>query len=231
MKSNIFYIQTEQKKISQLVTAEFKKYYLTGGTALAFYFNHRFSEDLDFFSQNYNPLDPDKIMGYIKIQTGYDFHLEAEQNKPGMIPMKVYYLTLKKSCLLKIDFVQDYSKNMGKIKNGLHSVTDIYYRKIITTIGAITKQDNTGRVIYVGRQTVKDLFDLYYLSTQREPLSEFFLEHFSYDKVGSILAWYNNFNRTQLKIELLDLVPRVDTAKIIKHLDNELLKKLPDKLI
>ena len=53
MKNEISYIKKEQKRITELVTAKFKKYYLTGGTALSFYFNHRFSEDLDFFSQRY----------------------------------------------------------------------------------------------------------------------------------------------------------------------------------
>ncbi len=52
MENKISYIKSEQKKITEFVTKNFKKYYLTGGPALSVYFNHRFSEDLDFFSQN-----------------------------------------------------------------------------------------------------------------------------------------------------------------------------------
>ena len=48
MRDKVSYIKSEQKRISKMVTKEFKSYYLTGGTALSFYFNHRFSEDLDF---------------------------------------------------------------------------------------------------------------------------------------------------------------------------------------
>jgi len=35
----------------------------------------------------------------------------------------------------------------------------------------------------------------------------------------------------RLKIELLDLVPKVDTAKVITHLDGEILKKMPERLL
>ena len=34
-----------------------------------------------------------------------------------------------------------------------------------------------------------------------------------------------------LKIELLDLVPKIDTAGAMEHLDDEILKKLTEKLI
>ncbi len=34
-----------------------------------------------------------------------------------------------------------------------------------------------------------------------------------------------------LKIELGELVPKVDTAAVIEHLDGEILRKIPEKLI
>ncbi|MFZ2356483.1 MAG: nucleotidyl transferase AbiEii/AbiGii toxin family protein [Candidatus Omnitrophota bacterium] len=231
MNNKISYIKGEQKKIAGLVTKKFKQYYLTGGTALSFYFNHRFSEDLDFFTQEYRKEDPERIMNFVSKETGFKFKLEAEQDEPKMIPMKVYSLELKKGCVLKIDFVQDFQKNIKRIKDGLHSLEDIYYRKISAGLGLVRKEDATGRVIHVGRQSVKDLFDLYYLSKHHKPLSDFFFEYFSYDKAEGFIAWYRGFNRMDLKIELLDLVQKVDTNKVIKYLDSELLKKLPEKLI
>ncbi len=231
MKNNIPYIRAEQKKITALVTKKFKRYYLSGGTALSFYFNHRFSEDLDFFTQTYVKDDPEAIMDFISKTTGFYYELEAEQDEPGLLPMKVYFLGLKKKEVLKVDFVQDFKENIDKIKDGLHSVGDIYYRKISAAVGQIGKEDISGRVIHAGRQSVKDLFDLYYLSTHHIPLTDFFLEHFSYDKAEAIIAWYRGFNRMDLKIGLMDLVPGIDTDKVIRHLDTELLKKLPDKLI
>jgi predicted nucleotidyltransferase component of viral defense system len=231
MSNKISYIESEQKRVTRIVTREFKEYYLTGGTALSFYFAHRFSEDLDFFTQKFKKEDPDRIMNFVSKETSFDFKLEAEQNKPDLIPMKVYSLELKKKYILKIDFVQDYEKNIKKIKNGIHSIEDIYYRKIYAGMGMAGKQDITGRIIPTGRQSAKDLLDLYYLSQHHQALSEFFLEYFSYDKAEEIIAWYRRFNRMDLKIELLDLVPKVDTAKVMKYLDDEILKKLPEKLI
>ncbi|MBC8386964.1 MAG: hypothetical protein H8E13_02810, partial [Actinobacteria bacterium] len=143
----------------------------------------------------------------------------------------VYSLGLKRRCVLKIDFVQDFLKNIKRIKNGMHSLEDVYYRKIFAGIGTVKKIDTTGRIIHAGRQSVKDLFDLYYLSKHHRALSEFFFEYFPYDKAEALIAWYRRFNRMNLKIELLDLVPKVDTDKVITHLDYEILKKLPEKLI
>ncbi len=231
MKNKISYIKDEQRSITSMVTKKFKKYYLTGGTALSFYFDHRFSEDLDFFTQEYEKEKPDQVMSFVSKETGFDFKLEAEQVDPKLIPMKVYFLELKSSCVLKIDFVQDFEKNIKKIKNGLHSVEDIYFRKISVAMGTVKKQDATGRVIHAGRQSVKDLFDLYYLSKHHRPLSEFFFEYFSYDKAEALIACYRGFSRMNLKVELLELVPKIDTAKVIKYLDDEILKKLPEKLI
>jgi len=231
MKGKISYIKSEQRKIARLITKKFRKYYLTGGTALSFYFDHRFSQDLDFFTQDYRKEDPDLIMSFVSKGSGFDFKLEAEQDDPKLIPMRVYSLGLKKECVLKIDFVQDFEKNIKRIKNGLHSLEDIYYRKLSAGIGISKKLDTTGRIIHAGRQSVKDLFDLYYLSKHHRALSEFFFKYFPYDKVEALIAWYRGFNRMNLKIELLDLVPKVDTAKVITHLDGEILKKMPEKLL
>src|SRR5580658_3454148 len=98
------YIQKEQRRITDMVTLKFKDYYLTGGTALAFYFKHRFSEDLDFFSQKYQKSDPEKIMKYISAETGFDYQLDTEDDSPKLIPMKVYFMELKDKQVLKIDF-------------------------------------------------------------------------------------------------------------------------------
>lgn len=231
MENKIFYIKSEQKRIAGFVTKNFKKYYLTGGTALSFYFNHRFSEDLDFFSQSCAKEDTDKIMNFIAKLTGFKFKLEAEQDDPKLIPIKVYLLELKKGSILKIDFVQDFKHNLKIIKNGLHSLEDIYYRKMSIGTQTAGKSDITGKEIPSGRQSVKDLFDIYYLSKHYSPLSDFFFEYFSYDKAEGLIAWYRGFNRMDLKVGLMDLVPKVDTGAVIRHLDNEILKKLPEKLI
>ncbi len=230
MKKKISYIKSEQKRIAKMVTERFKDYYLTGGTALCLYFDHRYSEDLDFFTQRYKKEDPGRIMDFISKETGFDFKLEVEQDDPKLIPMKVYFLGLRHECVLKIDFVQDFMDNIKKVKEGLHSVEDIYLRKLSAVIGAGKKESIIGRAMSTGRQTAKDLFDIYYLSENHKRVSDFFLEYFSIDRIENLIGWYRAFNRMELKLELLDLVLGVDTAKVLKHLDDEILKNLPDKL-
>ncbi|MBU3911205.1 MAG: nucleotidyl transferase AbiEii/AbiGii toxin family protein [Candidatus Omnitrophica bacterium] len=230
MKKKISYIKDEQKKIMEIVTKKFRNYYLTGGTGLGFYFDHRFSEDLDFFTQEYKKEDPDRIMNFISQKTGFDFKLDAEQDDPKLVPMKVYFLELKHGCVLKIDFVQDFMDNIKKVKGGLHSIEDIYVRKLGTVVGTGKKKSIVGRTMSTGRQTAKDLFDIYYLSENYKKVSDFFLKYFSIDRVENFIAWYRGFNRMNLKLELLDLVEGVDTGKVLRHLDDELLKNLPDKL-
>ena len=231
MTKKTAYILKEQKRITTLVTKKFKDYYLTGGTALAFYFGHRFSEDLDFFSQKYQKSDPDKIMKYIAKETGFKYQLDAIQDNPKLIPMKVYFIELKDKQVLKIDFVKDYVENIKQIKNGLHSVEDIYLRKLYAAIGVQGKELDTGRAVATGRQSVKDLFDIYYLSFKYKPLSNVFFECFSYDHAERLDAWYREFDRTEAKLSLMDLVPGIDIGKLFKHLDDQILKKIPDKLL
>lgn len=231
MTKKTTYILKEQKRIAALVAKKFKDYYLTGGTALAFYFGHRFSEDLDFFSQKYQKSDPDKIMKYIAEETGFKYQLDAVQDDPKLIPMKVYFMELKDKQVLKIDFVRDYVENIKQIKNGLHSADDIYLRKLYAAIGVQGKELDTGRAVATGRQSVKDLFDIYYLSSKYKPLVDVFFECFSYDQADRLDAWYRGFDRTETKLSLMDLVPGIDTGKLFKHLDDQIFKKIPDKLL
>ncbi len=82
-------------------------------------------------------------MRFVSKKTGFNFRLEAEQDDPRLVLMKVYYLELKRGCVLKIDFVQDFRKNIKEIKKGLHSLEDIYFRKISTAMGAEMKKNNS----------------------------------------------------------------------------------------
>jgi len=230
MDKKTAYIQKEQKRITGMVVKKFKDYYLTGGTALAFCFGHRFSEDLDFFSQKYQKNDPDKIMAFIAKETGFDYQLDAEEKRPKMVPLKVFFLELKDKQVLKIDFVKDFKENLNPVKDGMHSIEDIYLRKLYAAIGMKGKELETGITVATGRQSVKDLFDIYYLSSKHKPLSEVFFEYFAYNDVNRLDAWYRGFNRIEAKLELLDLVPESDPGIVFKYLDDQILKKIPDKL-
>lgn len=130
-------ILKDQKTITALVVKKFPAYYLAGGTALAFHFGHRFSEDLDFFSPQYEAGKTEEIMRFIKKETGYPF--VAKSSVPStkrMAGMRVFYIELGKGVSMKVDFVEDVLPNTQKIENGILSKQDIYIRKIYAAIGS-----------------------------------------------------------------------------------------------
>jgi len=231
MGKSTHYPQNEQKRITALVTNRFKQFYLTGGTALSFYFKHRFSDDLDFFTQKYKSQEPDQVIKFISQKIGSPFHLQEEQDNPRLVPMKIYTLKLKGGEELKIDFVKDFAKNLGKVKKGLHSVEDIYFRKIMAVMGPQDMMTETGMLPPSGRQRAKDLFDLYHLSVHHQPLVDFFLSHFSPSYAPRFIAWYRRFDRMDIKLDLSGLVPGMDTGAVLQTLDDQILKKIPEILI
>jgi len=97
-------------------------FFLTGGTALSRgYYNHRYSDDLDFFldrSQSYNEqLD---IVLAILDENGYSWDITK-----GFIRAENFTtISLKKdSTILKLDFVNDLVPHFGGVVK-----TDLYYR-------------------------------------------------------------------------------------------------------
>lgn len=222
------YIQKEQKRIHELVWRRYPRYYLTGGTALAFHFNHRFSEDLDFFTQKYKAKDAENIIKMVSRETGYTEKLIIDQKDPKRLPLRMYELELKKGLILKIDMVQDPYKNINPVKNGIHSIEDIYYRKIQITLNPLHAQkDEIGREISKGRQQAKDVYDIFYLSQNYEGLSEFYLKHFPLRYFHRLDFWYRSLNRTDMVFDLKERVPGVvDPKEVFRQLDEQIIRKL-----
>jgi len=230
MKAQWMVVRKYQKEIQALVWKKFKGYYLTGGTALAFHFKHRFSEDLDFFTQSYDPHMADQIMEYLKKETGFAYKFKTENIDPKFVPMKVFTLYLPQKYPLKIDFVQDALAHLNQPKKGIDSIEDIYFRKCSIATRTFGKKDILGRVMPAGRQTAKDLFDLYFLSKQYKPLNQFCFEYFNEQEIERFCVWYRRFNRIDLKIDLQDLITDQDISKVILHLDKEILTNILKRL-
>ena len=110
------------------------RFYLTGGTALAeFYFHHRISEDLDFFSEE--EFDTTYITVFFKKNEEKVGLREIDlQRKPNRF---IYFLRFKKE-KLKVDFAfYPYPRiraDLGKRLNSLRidSVFDIATNKVFT---------------------------------------------------------------------------------------------------
>lgn len=228
-KAGSKYVSPEQKKILKVVVDQYPGYYLTGGTALALYFGHRRSEDLDFFTQQYKRNVPPKIMEYISQKTGFGHGLIGEVHDPQLVPMQSHIVKVKSGGEVKVDFVLDSFRNINKIKNGLHSVEDIYFRKIgIAVGGGRTVFNEAGREVSMGRQRAKDIYDLYYLSNHYEDFPSFFKRHFRPGHIERLSSWYRSFNRLEIATNLIDLATKekVDARNILKYLDQKILIEL-----
>jgi len=98
-------------------------FFLTGGTALSrAYYNHRYSDDLDFFinqSQTYNE-QLDKVLAMLQ-ENGYTWDTNNEYTRAKNFTT----LKLRKNSetLLKLDFVNDLVPHYGEIKE-----TSLFYR-------------------------------------------------------------------------------------------------------
>lgn len=194
---------TKEQKIILLGIAQSdflqKQFYFTGGTALsAVYLAHRYSEDLDLFSEK--PFDGDEILmlvnGWVE---QYNIEVTRRQNER----VHVYFLTFPSKSTLKVDFVHHPYKRIekGKLFQDIQvdSLLDIATNKLLT----INQ-----------RSEVKDFVDLYFL------LKEFTI----WDLMEGIAVKYRM--RTELlfvaedftKVEDFDVMPRMIKSLTLEEL-------------
>ncbi|MEK7573539.1 MAG: nucleotidyl transferase AbiEii/AbiGii toxin family protein [Patescibacteria group bacterium] len=125
-----------------------QQFYFTGGTALsAFYLQHRFSEDLDLFSEK--KIDTEAIFTFFQdLSKKHSFTFTSEFQQV----VYIFLLKFNNTETLKVDFGYYPYKQIEKPNelNGIKtdSLTDIAVNKLLT----ITQ-----------RNTVKDFVDLYFL--------------------------------------------------------------------
>lgn len=91
-------------------------FYLTGGTALSrFYFNHRYSDDLDFFVNQDDKFDDYCILIYdkfLKSQRESNFILDKKRVIKSIDYMQIFLI--KDQYELKVDFVNDVAPHFGE---------------------------------------------------------------------------------------------------------------------
>ncbi len=117
-------------------------YYFTGGTALAhYYLHHRYSEDLDFFTQSQvNPVPLDAF--FQKIRTDAQI-IKVQQKKISGLFM--YTLTFEDGSELKVDFNEyDFPQVERGPKDGalqIDSLYDIAINKLYTVLSRSKARD------------------------------------------------------------------------------------------
>ncbi len=207
-------------------------FYLAGGTALSlFYFHHRESYDLDFFSKDFSREKIEILVSNLAKDMGLEIELLAEQNKQGIARMLVFSLMIDMNVSLKIDFVEDVYKLLEPLKKmdgmPILALQDIYFRKILTACGSIRSIDELGRKSFVGgRQEAKDFFDLYFLSNTFMPLSNFVNQYCREPQKESIIIWYRTYDRLEMKTGLLEIITdkQVSFQEMERHFKAEIEK-------
>lgn len=129
-----YQLTQEQKDFLDFIAAKhLHTFYLTGGTALSnFYLQHRFSEDLDFFSSNnFEITDVTNLIGEAKKGIGFtsfDFQQSFNRN--------IYQLRFPKDRFLKVEFTYYPFEPIEKPKDydGLlvDNLLDIAVNKVFT---------------------------------------------------------------------------------------------------
>lgn len=208
------------------------KFYLAGGTALSNYHfqHHRESYDLDFFTQRYDPAEVDAIAGYLENRTRKKMNVVArEEGKKKFADIRRYDLMMEAKNPLRIDFVKDVHDLLEPLMqvNGIPvlSLADIYLRKIYAVTGVIAKPNPVGRTVTEGgRQTARDLFDLYHLSVRYRSLAEFASEQGDDLMIEGLCNWFRSFDRRAIKIELSDIrtTKPLEFREIDRHFSKEI---------
>lgn len=224
MDSQRFYIQ---KRVLKIVRGAGYPVYLVGGTALAMYFHHRPSEDLDFFTHHWTPSLHRTIITRIRRVTGFRSTLRRARRHPNQLKIAVYDLFTGKAGTLKIDIVEDLDSLLQPLhSDGRASLDDLYLRKLRAVIGWPGKRSVIGRPIPGGREAAKDMFDLWCLSTQYRPLAEYFSSHFGQDEYGRLAGWLRTMSHHAMVTGLLAIKPGCDTRAIRTHLEQQILHRL-----
>jgi predicted nucleotidyltransferase component of viral defense system len=203
---------------------------LAGGTALErYYFKHRFSRDLDFFTKRFDLTEIERITGIISRELNCQISKDAEFFTD--LHAQVIFYMLKCEDMerpLKIDFVEDVVSSSPRIITfkdlPVYAAEEIYYQKIFTIAGTHEATDITGRSIFTGRNKARDAVDLYYLSRKIKPL-HLYLKEFPRAQQRMFVRWARTYSRMDMKLAVLDLDiydRKFDVRKMIKYIDDEI---------
>ena len=231
-------IKEAQETVLRCLAGKIPDFYLVGGTALSeFYFHHRESFDLDFFTKEYDNAQVLAIAERLKKEIGLSIKLLNSSAKDGLAKFAIYLATFPDNAELKLDFVEDYIKLLKpfNLVNGVNvlSIEDIYLRKLFAAGGTVAAQDETGKIISLGgRQEAKDFFDLYFLSTTVSPLSVFVRENSSGQLKEGLIRWFRSYDRLAMKTGLLDIKTKtpIDYKIAEKHFKGEIDEILEEEI-
>jgi len=187
-----------------------KRFYLTGGTALAeFYFQHRLSEDIDLFSeQEVNPKAAEAFLK--KAAANLKIKKIVRQQFLGLHTYKLHY---KDGDFLKVDFNYypfpriEKGTSFGKLE--VSSVYDIAVNKI-HTVGM--------------KPRARDYVDLYFIFTTSKYKPEKYLQRMRLDSQAKFDWPLEAKNLAAGFLRVKDF-SKTDLPKMLKPLDLKAMEK------
>lgn len=208
---------------------QFAKAKLCGGTALArCWLDHRVSYDLDFFlPDGFDALALSVALkkGGVEFETVDIVHDKHKANQ-------LHGFVVLRGERLKVSFIEDAYfdvypatvKKLGGLMVRTESVDGLYHRKLRTVSGRVSE----GSEVVGGRQTARDLFDLYVLSRVHKPIREFMatvpyaFPSDAFDNGLSSMPWL------ELAEELHQIrcAPKWEEAKEMAHLQDSLYAEI-----
>ncbi|MFH1504800.1 MAG: nucleotidyl transferase AbiEii/AbiGii toxin family protein [Candidatus Omnitrophota bacterium] len=221
-----------QSIVLKALSGKIDDFYLAGGTALSlFYFQHRLSIDLDFFTPNFSNKQVEDIIACLKISLKKNIKLTAQSLTDKRTKMMVYRIHFSNKDDLKIDFVEDVfplikqPKNIEEIK--VLSLEDIYLRKIYAIVGALPILNEIGKTNLIGgRIEAKDFYDLYFLSHTFMPLSRFAEKYGNPMIKEGLISWFRAYDRMNMidGVLTLEAAGKINYKSMEKHFSGEIDK-------
>ena len=214
------------------------EFYLAGGTALSlFYFQHRLSVDLDFFTPIFRPMRIKEIVESLEKALSKKISLTGQNLDGKTAKMLIYNIHFSSIDNLKIDFVEDVFELMKPTKavEGIKvlSLEDIYIRKLYAVCGAISNVDAVGRKETLGgRVEAKDFYDLYFLSHTFMSMSKFIEKYGNPIMIEGLIRWFRSYDRMDMMggVLTLDIDKDVDYKKMEAYFKKEIDKIIEDQL-
>lgn len=191
LQNNPILLPHQIKLLQTFFSTDFSKTFcLTGGTALAaFYFGHRDSKDLDFFShQNFNSQVLSNVIDKLAQATNSSISTKVKTDNYN----EIYLENKTEEWIQRIDIVEDIPKRFGEILKidgiKVDSLENIGSNKILTVFNRTEPKDfiDLYFILHNSKLTFQYLFEL---AKQKDlGLSEFYLAN-SITQIENIHTW------------------------------------------
>jgi len=231
-------IRKYQDKVLEKLAGRIDEFYLAGGTALSlFYFQHRLSVDLDFFTRNFISMRVEEEVRYLEKALSKKIELIGQNLTGKAAKILIYNVHFSPKGILKLDFVEDVIEPLKPTKTveGIRilSLEDIFLRKLYAVCGSISDIDALGRKeVLGGRISAKDFYDLYFLSHTFMSLSKFIEEYGNLVMMEGLIRWFRKYDRMTMMdgVLMLDVNGKVDYKKMEVHFKKEIDKVIENQL-